>query len=223
MRRAPARHARRGGSRLDAATSVLVVFDTRLGHTAQLAFQVAHGVKMVEGCEPVTRRVASSERESIVPAGAEYERAMAQFEPIEVCSPEDLRAADAIVTGCPTRFGQMTHGLKALWDRTGGLWQTGALQGKVGAAFCSTSTPHGGQEMTIMSQLLPMMHHGMVIVAPGYGDPSYLRAASPYGATNVSGQDADGKISEDEERAAQYLGRRVAEVARRLSRVRSFH
>lgn len=208
---------------MDAPIEVLVVFDTRLGHTAELAFEVAHGVKMVEGCAPVTRRIPSSDRESIVPSGERYERAMAQFEPIDVARPEDLSAVDAIITGCPTRFGQMTHGLKALWDRTGGLWQKGALHGKVGAAFCSTSTPHGGQEMTILSQLVPMMHHGMVIVTPGYGDPSYLLAASPYGATNVSGPGSDMGVTEEERRAARYLGRRVAEVAARLCGARVTH
>lgn len=208
---------------MDAKVEVLIVFDTRLGHTAELAFQVAHGVKMVDGCAPVTRRVTDSERESIVPENAEYRRAMAQFGPIDIATPEDFAAADAIITGCPTRFGQMTHGLKALWDRTGGLWEKGALQGKLGAAFCSTSTPHGGQEMTILSQILPMMHHGMLIMAPGYGDPSYLRAASPYGATNVSGAQSDGKLTEDEEKAAQYLGRRVAEVALQLQGAPALH
>lgn len=99
----------------------------------------------------------------------------------------------------------------------------GALQGKVGAAFCSTSTPHGGQEMTILSQLVPMMHHGMVIVTPGYGHPSYLHAASPYGSTNVSGPESDMGVTQEERRAAQYLGRRVAEVAVKLCGVRVAH
>lgn len=196
---------------------VLVVFDTRLGHTMNLAFQVAHGVKMVEGCEPVTRRVTLSERESIVPGGERYERVQAQLEPIETCSLADLEASSAIVTGSPTRFGVMTYGLKALWDRTGDLWQRRALYGKVGAAFCSTSTPHGGQEMTIWSMLLPMMHHGLLICPPGYGEESYFHAASPYGATQLSGPHSNQGMSEQEERAAIFLGRRVAKVARQLS------
>lgn len=196
---------------------VLIVFDTRLGHTMNLAFQVAHGVKMVEGCEAVTRRVLAQEPESIIPRDEDYERVRAQFEPIETCSLADLEAAEAIVTGSPTRFGVMTHGMKALWDATGELWQRKALYGKVGSAFCSTSTPHGGQEMTIWSLLLPMMHHGMLICPPGYGDPSYFKAASPYGATQWSGPDSDRDMGRNEEQAAIFLGRRVAEVARQLS------
>ncbi len=111
----------------------------------------------------------------------------------------------------------MTHGLKALWDQTGDLWQERALYGKVGAAFCSTSTPHGGQEMTIWSLLLPMMHHGMLICPPGDGDPSYFAAASPYGATQLSGPDSERGMGDEEEQSAIFLGRRVAEVARQLS------
>lgn len=196
---------------------ILVLFDTRYGATMDLAFHVAEGVKGIAGAEPVTRRVEASEPEEIVRENGRWERAQAQLEPIRVVSPADLIEADGIICGSPTRFGGMTAAMKAFWDGTGPLWAKGELAGKVGAAFSTTSTPHGGNEMTILSLLVTMMHHGMVIVAPGYTHPASYHASSPYGLTWVTGPGSDHDPDEATVSLARDLGERVAAVATRLA------
>lgn len=202
---------------------VLVVFDTRYGSTMALALKVAEGVKGIAGAEVVTRRPRISEPESIIRQNRRWHQAHEQFEAIREATLEDFEEADAIITGSPTRFGVMTAAMKELWDRTGVLWAEGRLFGKVGAVFSSTSTPHGGNETTLLSLMLPMLHHGMVIVSPGYGHPATYQASSPYGATWVSGPGADHDPDEATEKAAAFLGQRVAEVAVVLAGNRVVH
>lgn len=191
---------------------ILIIFDTRYGGTMKLAVEVAEGVKGIEGAEPVTRRVAIWEPEEIIRQNGRWERAQAQFGAMAEVSLDDLESADAIICGSPTRFGGMTAAMKALWDSTGQLWVDKKLYGKVGAVFSTTGTPHGGNEMTLFSMIVPMMHHGMVIVAPGYGHPTFYQTASPYGATAVTGPGGDHDPDEATCRAAMFLGQRVAEV-----------
>lgn len=205
-------------------TRILVVFDTRYGSTMNLAFHVAEGVKGVEGAEPVTRRVADREAvEEIVKDNERRERAMAQLQPIREVTHDDLRQADGIICGSPTRFGSMTAAMKAFWDSTGPLWAKGELAGKVGAAFSTTSTPHGGNEMTLFSLIVPMMHHGMLIAAPGYVHPSSWHASSPYGLTWVAGLGSDHDPDEATCRLARDLGERVATFATRLAGRKALH
>lgn len=193
---------------------ILILFDSHYGNTLQLAAKVAEGVKDVEGAEPITRRVATSAPESILPADDEHSRHVRhQFAAIAEATLEDLIEADGIVVGSPTRFGNMTAAMKAFWDKTGPLWSRGQLFGKPGAVFTSTSTPHGGNEMTLLTMMVPMMHHGMIIVPPGYGHPVYQKAASPYGATSVSGPEADLDPTDDDGTAAFFLGQHLAQVA----------
>jgi NAD(P)H dehydrogenase (quinone) len=127
----------------------------------------------------------------------------------------DAEWADAIIFGTPTRFGNAAAELKAYIDSLGGLWFQGKLNGKVGAAFTSTSTPHGGNESTIISLFNPLAHLGFVIVPTGYVDPAVFRAGTPYGASHVSGQNSSSP-TEDELAVARFQGKRVAEVALKL-------
>ena len=196
---------------------VVVVFDTRFGNTHTLAEAVAEGAQEVEGTEVCLRRVEITEPEAIIQQNEPWRRANERFRAIPQVTLEEMAEADALIFGSPTRFGNMTAPLKKLWDSTGRLWMEGKLLGKVGAAFTSTSTPHGGNEMTLISMFIPMYHHGMIVVTPGYGDPAVLEAGSPYGASSVSGPMSDKPPTENDLKVARYLGQRVAQVAKVLS------
>jgi NAD(P)H dehydrogenase (quinone) len=128
---------------------------------------------------------------------------------------EDAEWADAIIFGTPTRFGNAAAELKAYIDSLGGLWFQGKLNGKVGSAFTSTSTPHGGNESTIISLYNPLAHLGFIIVPTGYVDPAVFKAGTPYGASHVSGQNSS-PPTEDELAVARFQGKRVAQVAAKL-------
>ena len=196
---------------------VLIVFDTRYGNTHKLAEAVAEGVREVKSAEVQIRRVEVADPEVIISQHEDWRKANERFKAVPQVTLDDLVQADAIVFGCPTRYGNMTAGMSRLFGSTGRLWAEGKLFGKAGAAFTSTSTPHGGNETTLITMFLPMYHHGMIVVTPGYGDPAVFGAGSPYGATSVSGPGADKPPTESDLRVARFLGRRVAQVAKALS------
>jgi len=195
---------------------VLIIFDTRYGNTHKLAEAVAEGAREVEGAEVSLRRVEITEPEAVIQQNEAWRKANEKFRVIPQVTLEEMGEANALIFGSPTRFGNMTAPLKKLWDSTGRLWMEGKFLGKVGAAFTSTSTPHGGNEMTLLTMFIPMYHHGMIVVTPGYGDPAVFEAGSPYGASSVSGPMSDRPPTENDLKVARYLGRRVAEVARAL-------
>ena len=196
---------------------VLVIFDTRYGNTHKLAEAVAEGAQEVEGAEVSLRRVEITEPEAIIQHNEAWRQVNQKFSVVPQVTREEMAEADALVFGSPTRFGNMTAPLKKLWDSTGRLWAEGKLFGKVGAAFTSTSTPHGANEMTLITMFIPMYHHGMIVVTPGYGDPAVYEAGSPYGASSVSGPNSDRPPTEKDLQVARFLGRRVAQVAKALS------
>jgi NAD(P)H dehydrogenase (quinone) len=199
---------------------VMIVFDTRYGNTMRLAEGVMQGAMEVAGTEVLMRRVEMIEPESIINRNEAWKKASDRFRKIEEAKAEELMYVDALVLGSPTRYGVMTAPMKKFIDSTGKVWLQGGLAGKVGAAFTSTSTPHGGQEMTILTMLLPMMHHGMILVTPGYLDPATFVAGSPYGASSVSGGDSMQPPTENDMHVARHLGRRVAQTASELSYAR---
>jgi NAD(P)H dehydrogenase (quinone) len=131
-------------------------------------------------------------------------------------TPDDVAAADAIVFGTPTRFGNVSSELKAFVDSLGGLWAKGVTNGKVGSAFTSTSSPHGGNESTILTMYNFMAHFGMVIVTPGYSDPTVFTTSTPYGASSVSGGDSQTPPTEGDLQVARHQGKLVAQAARKL-------
>ncbi len=196
-------------------TRVLIAFYSRNGSTEALAKAIAEGAKS-RGAEVRLRRardLVSEEIMSKVPGWSENSARMVQE--YGVPSEQDAEWADAIVFGTPTRFGNVSSELKAYIDSLGGLWFQGKLNGKVGSAFTSTSTPHGGNETTITSLYTPMAHLGLILVPLGYADPSLFKAGTPYGASSVSGQN-NAPPTPDDLAVATYQGSRVAHVATAL-------
>ena len=193
---------------------ILILYYSRGGSVARLARQVARGVEEVAGMRarlrsvppvaPITQQAAPPEPEE----GAPY------------VSTDDLTECAGLILGSPTRFGNMAAPLKHFLDGTGSQWASGTLIGKPAAAFTSTATMHGGQESTLLTMLLPLLHHGMVIVGIPFSeaDLSTTRSGgSPYGASHVAGDNDDPEPTDEEKRLARALGKRVAQTARKLT------
>ena len=193
---------------------ILVLYYSRHGGTATLARHVARGVASVPGAEALLRTVppVSATCEATEPdlpdAGPPY------------ASLDDLAHCDGLVLGSPTRFGNMAAPMKYFLDGSSGLWLSGALAGKPAGVFTATASLHGGQESTLLTMMLPLLHHGMLLVGLPYGEPllSQTRSGgSPYGATHWSGPEQPPRTPDnDEQTLAEALGRRVAETARKL-------
>lgn len=194
---------------------VLIAFYSRDGSTEKLAQAIAEGAR-VEGAEVTLRRareVVGRDVMAQAPGWIESaDRLNAQY---EAPTPADAEGADAIVFGTPTRFGSISSELKAYIDSLGGLWRQGKLNGKVGSAFTSTASSHGGNESTIISLYNPMAHLGLILVPLGYGDPVLFKTGTPYGASSVSAN-GQNPPTEDDLEVARFQGKRVAQVARAL-------
>jgi NAD(P)H dehydrogenase (quinone) len=190
---------------------VLVLFYSRTGNTAALADAIAEGAAAVRFTEVEVRRIADLASEEVIQANEEWrssrETLARKYRTLE--SADSLADYDALILGSPTRYGVMSAELKNVLDQTGPLWQRGALVDKVGSAFSTVSTPHGGHEMTIQSILVPMMHLGLILVPPGYSDPVMFTAGSPYGATAST---ASAAPTEADLAVARHQGKRVATV-----------
>ena len=193
---------------------VLVLYYSQGGAVKQLAQLVARGIEQVSGAKarlrtvpkvaPITQEISPAVPDS----GAPY---------VEL---SDLQECIGVALGSPTRFGNMAAALKYFWDGTSELWLKGALAGKPAAVFTSTGTQHGGQETTLISMMLPLLHHGMLIVGLPYTEPALSTTrsgGSPYGASHVAGIANDVAISEDEKKLAIALGKRLAEIAVKLT------
>lgn len=194
---------------------ILVLYYSRSGATAELARQVCRGIESVPGATARLRTVppvvAASEarpQQPVPESGPPY------------ASLDDLRETAGLVLGSPTRFGNMAAPLKYFIDSTSSLWLSGVLAGKPAGVFTSTQTIHGGQETTLVSMMLPLLHHGMYLVGLPYTERALSTTASggtPYGASHVAGSGAGAALSEEERALAQALGRRVAGLAVQLS------
>lgn len=194
-------------------TDILVLYYSRKGATAELARQVCRGIeaagararlRTVPAVAPVTERQAPR----VPDQGAPY------------ATHADLESCAGLVLGGPTRFGNMAAALKHFLDGTGSLWLSGVLAGKPAGVFTSTQSMHGGQETTLVSMMLPLLHHGMYIVGIPYTEPALMSTSaggSPYGASHVAGDEAQVQLTEDEKSLAQTLGQRVAALALRLA------
>ncbi|MAV29539.1 MAG: NAD(P)H-quinone oxidoreductase [Cycloclasticus sp.] len=194
-------------------TNVLVLFYSRHGATANMANLVARGVEEVDGVEatirtvPAVSTVCEATEDGIPDDGALY------------ASLEDLKNCDGLVLGSPTRFGNMAAPLKYFLDNTSTIWLSGALIGKPAAVFTSTSSLHGGQETTLTSMMLPLLHHGMVLAGLPYSEPALLETASggtPYGASHLAGTDNTRQLDEHESQLCLALGKRIATLAKKL-------
>lgn len=193
---------------------VLVLYYSRHGATAEMAQRIARGINEVKGIEarlrtvPAVSSVCEAVEESIPPEGAIY------------CSEEDLRNCKGLAMGSPTRFGNMAAPLKYFIDSTSALWLSGALINKPASVFSSTSSLHGGQETTLLSMMLPLLHHGMVISGIPYSESALLSTqtgGTPYGATHLAGSDNTCPLSETELTLCHAQGKRLAELALKLA------
>lgn len=194
-------------------TEILVLYYSRHGATAEMARQIARGIDQVAGAAARLRTVppVSADHESSAPpvpeAGAPYATAA------------DLRECAGLALGSPTRFGNMAAPLKYFLDGTSTLWLAGALAGKPAAVFTSTASLHGGQESTLLSMMLPLMHHGMLLLGLPYSEPALSQTTTggtPYGPSHLAGARSDAPLSEDERLLCRALGQRLASVALRL-------
>ena len=193
---------------------VLILYYSRNGATRALAYKIARGVEQVPAevkirTLPAVSATCQATEADIPESGDLY----AQLSDLEDCS--------GLILGSPTRFGNMVAPVKYFLDGTSGLWLKGALANKPAAVFTSTGSLHGGQESTLLSMMLPLMHHGMVMVGLPYSEPDLAKTSSggtPYGASHYAGPNNDLPLSDEESRLSIALGKRVAEVALKLSR-----
>ena len=201
---------------------ILVVFYSMDGHVYRMAQAVAEEAGEVPGAEVVLRRVPETlPPEVLEKMGATgFQKTLAAT---PVCTVDDLQAADAIFFGTPTRFGNMCGQMRQFLDATGGLWLSGALVGKVGSVVASSATQHGGQESTILTFHVTLLHQGMIVAGLPYAFQGQMRndeitGGSPYGASTIAGTQGERKPSENELAAARFQGRHVTTIAAKLSR-----
>ena len=197
-------------------TKVLVLYYSSYGHTARMAEAVAEGARG-EGAEVTIKRVPET-----APAELVKSAGFSHDESHGVATVDELADYDAIVVGTPTRYGRMTSQMATFWDRTGGLWQKNALVGKVGAAFTSTASQHGGQETTQFSILTNLLHMGMTLVGLDYGFTGQMgfekiHGGTPYGASTIAGGEGKREPNDVDLAGARYLGAKVARTAAKLS------
>ena len=194
---------------------VLVLYYSRRGATAAMAQQVARGVELVDGITARLRTVPS------VSANTEQNEDEIPAEGPLYCEVEDLRECKGLVLGSPTRFGNMASPMKYFLDQTSSLWLSGDMIDKPAAVFTSTSSLHGGQESTLLSMLLPLLHHGMLVAGLPYSEAGLMSTRSggtPYGASHWAGNDNNRPLDETEASLCRALGRRVAAFALALDR-----
>ena len=196
---------------------ILVLYYSSYGHLAKMADAVAEGARSTGAQVDVRRVPETAPPEVAAAAGFVADHSHPVIEDVN-----ELANYDGILVGAPTRFGRMPSQMAAFWDKAGGLWMTGKLNGKVGGAFASTATQHGGQEVTLFSIITNLMHFGLTIVGLDYGFQGQGRldevtGGSPYGATTIAGSDGSRQPSETELGGARYQGRRVAELAAKIA------
>src|SRR4030066_1483645 len=199
---------------------VLIVYYSMYGHIHRLAEAVAEGAKEVTGAQVEMRRVPETLPEEVLMKMGALEP-QKTFVHIPVCNVDELTSADAIIFGTPTRFGNMRGQMRQFFDATGELWAKGALVGKVGSVFTSSATQHGGQESTILSFHITLLHHGMIIVGLPYAFQEQMRideitGCSPYGASTIAGGKGERMPSKTELDGAKFQGKHAAGIAGRL-------
>lgn len=200
---------------------VSIIYYSLYGHVHAMAQAVAEGVRSVEGAEVNIRRVPETLPPEIIEKMGAL-KAQEQMSPVPRATLDDLASSDAIIFGTPTRFGNMCGQMRQFLDSTGGLWAKDALVGKVGSVFAGTGTQHGGQESTILSFHITLLHHGMIVVGlpysyKGQSTVDEVAGGSPYGATTIAGPTGARMPGENELAAARFQGAHVASIARKLA------
>jgi NAD(P)H dehydrogenase (quinone) len=201
--------------------NILIAYYSLYGHTLQLAQAVQRGASSVAGVEVVLRRIAEfPENEKDIENSKHASKVRDQQKDIPVCTLEDLRKADGLLLGTPTRYGNMTAQMKRLIDSTAALWLEGTMEGKPVGLFTSTATTHGGQETTLLTMMPPLLHLGMLIVGVPYSTPGMLhtegRGGTPYGASTVAGPKGELAPAPEDLAIAEALGKRVAQITAKL-------
>lgn len=200
---------------------ILIVYYSMYGHTLGMAKAVEEGARSVEGAKTRLRRVKEfPEVEKIIEGNERLRKVRDEQREIPICSPDDLREADGILIGSPTRYGNMAAQVKQLLDSTSELWMKGELEGKPAGVFTSTSSTHGGQETTLLTMMVPLLHLGMLIVGVPYSTEGMLhteaRGGTPYGPSTIAGPRTDLEPAPQDLDIARFLGHRVAEIAAKL-------
>ncbi len=198
-------------------SKILVLYYSSYGHLAKMADAVAEGARSAGADVDVRRVPETAPAEVAAAAGFVADTSHPLLEDVN-----ELANYDGIIVGAPTRFGRMASQMAAFWDRAGGVWYQGQLNGKIGGAFTSTATQHGGQEATLFSIITNLLHFGLTIVGLDYGFQGQMgvdevKGGSPYGATTISDGDGSRLPSEVELEGARYQGRRVAELANKVA------
>jgi len=195
-------------------TEILVLYYSQSGHVLNMAEQIARGIETVDGCSarlrtvPEISTVCEATEDTIPEQGHLY------------ANHNDLKQCDGLVLGSPTRFGNMAAPLKYFIDKTSDVWLSGSLIGKPAAVFTSTGSLHGGQESTLLSMMLPLMHHGMMILGLPYSENTLMTTTdggTPYGASHLAGSNNDRSLSENEAQLCRALGQRIAQTSKILN------
>src|SRR5258706_4864836 len=198
-------------------TKVLVLYYSTYGHVEKMAEALAEGARSVSGAEITVKRVPELMPQEVA------RRARGELDQsAPIAAPAELADYDAILIGTPTRYGRMASQMANFLDQTGSLWASNSLVGKVGSAFTSTATQHGGQETTLFSIITNLLHFGMVVVGLPYTAPAQMRidevtGGSPYGATTITGSGGERQPSKNELELMRFQGRHVAELASKLA------
>ncbi|PSR16905.1 NAD(P)H:quinone oxidoreductase [filamentous cyanobacterium CCP3] len=200
---------------------LLVVYYSMYGHTLKLAQAVADGAGQVAGVEVVLRRVQEFDAvNQMIDDNDAARQVREQQQDIPVCTVEDLKAADGVVFGSPTRYGNMAAQMKQLFDSTASLWLNGDMEGKPGGVFTSTASTHGGQETTLLTMMVPLLHLGMLVVGVPYSVEGMIhteaRGGTPYGPSTIAGGQGELEPEPEDLAIARALGQRVAEVTTKV-------
>ena len=201
---------------------ILIVYYSMYGHVHKMAEAVAEGAREIGGAEAVMRRVPETLPEDVLQKMGAVE-AQQSMSNVPICTLDELASADAIIFGTPTRFGNMCGQMRQFFDATGQLWAKGALVGKIGSVFTSSATQHGGQESTILSFHITLLHHGFVVVGLPYTFQGQMRideitGGSPYGASTIAGGSGERMPSPNELDAARFQGKHVATISSKLKK-----
>ncbi len=195
-------------------SEILILYYSQSGHVRDMAEHIARGVETVTGCSsklrtvPAISTVCEATQDTIPQQGHLY------------ASAEDLKQCDGLVLGSPTRFGNMAAPLKYFIDQTSDIWLSGSLIGKPAAVFTSTGSLHGGQESTLLSMMLPLMHHGMLILGLPYSESTLMTTTdggTPYGASHLAGNNNDRPLSDNEAQLCRTLGQRIANITKTIN------
>jgi len=203
---------------------ILVVYYSMYGHVYQMMQAAVEGARSVKGAEVALRRVPETLPQDVLEKMGALEGQKTQAA-VEICTPADMAAADAVIFGTPTRFGNMCGQMRQFLDSTGGLWLKGSMLGKVGSVIVSSASQHGGQESTLLSFHLTLLHHGMLVAGlpyafQGQASITEMSGCSPYGATTIAGNKGERQPSPNELAGAKFQGKYVAQLAERLKGIK---